>query len=63
MTQDITLTRPVTEADWEWIAALLGPSHIEISRGQRAARGLAPGFTPPAPTVRPIPCHPTRPII
>lgn len=39
----ITLTRPVTEADREWIEALR--PHITV------------------PPVRPIPCHPTRPLI
>lgn len=62
---DITIRWPVIEADREWIQALrVNPSMTVMGRIGRTSRGLEPPtFTPPAPAVRPIPCHPDRPIL
>ena len=49
--RDIVITSPVTAADEEWIAAL------------RGHRDPPAPFAAPVPVLRPIPCHPTHPII
>lgn len=59
----MSLTRPVTEDDRYWIEALRAPSTVFMGHTGRLTRELANSFTPPAPPVRPIPCHPTRPLI
>lgn len=59
----MSLTRPVTAADLEWIEALRAPSMTVMGQIGRINPKPPISFTPPAPPVRPIPCHPTRPLI